>query len=447
MPAQQPQPPTPVVEPPTSNPPIANPPDLEEAILETDWQFAENSSLEWYSNPNVDLPRHGRGGIQVTRPQGGASVPRVEFSPYLAYRLEPYLGTDPDALKRLELMQILIWRTAQEAYLQWTRHLDYDPGQLEVQIGDAPSAGCGHHAAACYVPSLNKVILGTDWITRAYGRIFQGTADKEVIDSVHRELFWVISHEAGHQFHYFNPNGIDQGCGGSSGCHAPYGEGSVIGYDALRGDASRYHVTEEDIRHVPNATWKEDDWDEYDVYVFGDNSSDITAYGVWIDHDFEVTGVTQPGDISQGNLDIVDEISALGYVQGNPSNTLPTGSATYSGTDNFLGVDMGEEYLGTLLRADANLRYTFSSNTMSLHINNFEAHYAKAGPATWHDHDFSNWGDFRYNLQCTSSGCSGDGVQTKWYPDTTTNDPSGWVGGVVDDKVEEYVGSFVAEKN
>ena len=122
-------------------------------------------------------------------------------------------------------------------------------------------------------------------------------------------------------------------------------------------------------------------------------------------------------------------------------------NATYSGTDNFLGVDMGEDYVGSLLRADANLRYTFSSNTMSLHLNNFEAHYAKAGPATWHDHDFSNWGDFRYNLRCTSSGCSGDGVQTKWYPDTTTNDPSGWVGGVVDDQDNSYVGSFVAEKD
>lgn len=122
-------------------------------------------------------------------------------------------------------------------------------------------------------------------------------------------------------------------------------------------------------------------------------------------------------------------------------------NATYSGTDNFLGVDMGEDYVGSLLRADANLRYTFSSNTMSLHLNNFEAHYAKAGPATWHDHDFSNWGDFRYNLQCTSGGCSGDGVQTQWYPDTTANDPSGWVGGVVDDTDNKYVGSFVAEKD
>lgn len=104
-------------------------------------------------------------------------------------------------------------------------------------------------------------------------------------------------------------------------------------------------------------------------------------------------------------------------------------------------------YLGALLRADANLRYTFSSNTMSLHLNNFEAHYAKFGPATWHDHSFSDGGDFRYDLRCTSSGCSGDGVQTQWYPDTTTNDPSGWVGGVVDDSDNSYVGSFVAEKD
>ena len=382
----------------------------------------------------------------MDRPQGGAAVSRVRFSPDLAYFLEPELDYDPAAVKRLEIAQIFIWRTAQAAYLQWTRHLDYDPGQLELQIGqNFTEAGCGHHAIACYDGNLNKVILGGAWIAEAYPRIL--SPDEEVNNSAYRELFFVISHEAGHQFHYSNPNGLTRGCTPPSGCHAPYGEGSVIGYDTLEGGASRYHVVEEDIRHVPNATWKEDDWDEYDVYMFGDNSSDITAYGVWIDHDFEVEGVTQPGEISQGSLTVTDEISALGYVQGTPSNTPPTGSATYSGTDNFLGVDMDEEYLGSLLRADANLRYTFSSNTMSLRINNFEAHYAASGPATWHDHSFTDWGDFRYDLQCTSGGCSGDGVQTQWYPDTTANDPSGWVGGVVNDTDNSYVGSFVAEKD
>lgn len=202
----------------------------------------------------------------------------------------------------------------------------------------------------------------------------------------------------------------------------PIGDGSVIGYDTLVGGRARYYVTPEDISHVPNATWNENPTDTYEVSKTGDPSSDVHVWGVWIFHRLSVTGETDPGYFSGGDLDITDAIGGQGWLCGTPSNTSPTGNATYSGTDNFLGVDMGQDYLGALLRADANLRYSFTSDTMSLHLDNFEAHYGAAGPATWHDHSFSDWGDFRYNLRCTSSGCSGDGVQTKWYSDTTTKD-------------------------
>lgn len=170
----------------------------------------------------------------------------------------------------------------------------------------------------------------------------------------------------------------------------------MIGYDSQPsvGGISRFYVTEEDVRHVPETTWNPETRDEYEVYKFVNLSSGINSWGVWIDHDFEVTGTTAPGDISGGNLDVDDFISATGWIDGTPSNASPTGNATYSGTDNFLGVDMGQDYLGALLRADANLRYYFTSNTMSLHLDNFEAHYSRGGPAAWHDHSFSDWGEF-----------------------------------------------------
>ncbi len=96
-----------------------------------------------------------------------------------------------------------------------------------------------------------------------------------------------------------------------------------------------------------------------------------------------------------------------------------------------------------MLRADANLRYTFGNRpNLNLRLNNFEAHHTSA----WHDINSPAWGDFRYNMACTSGGCSGDGVEAKWYA-SDSGDPSGLVGGVLNDQENKYVGSFLAEKD
>ena len=250
-----------------------------------------------------------------------------------------------------------------------------------------------------------------------------------------------------------NPNRITEGCGPEDRCHAPYGSGSVISYDTLDPNVlrrARYYVTQEDIRHVPNATWNDSNVDRYTVSMSGDPSS-INGWGVWIEHHFEVDGWTAPGRSYGGNLSFVDEISGTGWVRGKPSEGVSlTASATWSGEDNFLGVDMNENYLGALLRADANLRYTFGDRpNLNLRVDNFEAHYASNdGVAMWHDHSFpaDGFGDFTYNMDCTSGGCSGESVEAKWYADDA-GDPSGWVGGVVSDRDNEYAGSFVAGKD
>ena len=245
-----------------------------------------------------------------------------------------------------------------------------------------------------------------------------------------------------------NPAGTTDGCGANSRCHAPYGSGSVIGYDTLAGGSSRYYVTEDDIRHIPNATWRGDDVDYYTVLKSGVSAS-IDSWGIWIDHRFEVSGRTAPGfPPAGGNLSVVDEIAGTGWVHGKPSeNDSLTTTATWSGEDNFLGVDLDPTYLGALLRADANLRYTYGARpNLNLRVNNFEAHYASDGVATWHDHSFDDWGDFTYNMDCTSGGCSGDSAEAKWYP-SDAGDPSGWVGGVVSDQDNAYAGSFVADKD
>ena len=437
-----------------TSPPTDEPTQPRESETQSgDWLVQDNTaSLEYYANPQIDLPRHGRDGLQVERPQGGAAVPHLNFSPLLSDRLEPSWRFDNNALARLNVAGLWLWQLTNQAYLQWTRHLNYDPGSLAVQVGDLGNLTCHGEGIACYDPDSNTVILSQDWIAENYAN-FQRSLATENVDAfrnVRDELFLVLTHEAGHQFGYMNPSGTTDGCGGENNrCHAPYGSGSVIGYDILVGGSSRYHVTEEDIRHIPNAKWKGDNVDYYTVRKPGDSSS-IDSWGVWIDHRFKVDGRTAPGRPYGGNLSIVDEIAGTGWVRGKPSeNVSLTTTADWSGEDNFLGVDLDPTFLGALLRADANLRYTFGNRpNLNLRVNNFEAHYASDGIATWHDHNFldEGWGDFSYNMDCTSGGCSGDSVEAQWYADDA-GDPSGWVGGVVSDQDNAYVGSFVAEKD
>lgn len=119
---------------------------------------------------------------------------------------------------------------------------------------------------ACYVPDENAVVLNDDWIAENYALLQYSvaTANEEAIRAVYEHLFVALTHEAGHQFGYMNPGGTTDGCG-ETRCYAPYGSGSVISHDHLRDRSVRYHVTEDDIRHVPNAAWNSYETDTYTV--------------------------------------------------------------------------------------------------------------------------------------------------------------------------------------
>ena len=391
---------------------------------------------DWVIAPRVDLPENGTDGLSVERPNIGSSFEiNFEIDPALKIRLEgPGWENNPAAIERLEQAERDLWRITQLAYNQWVRHLNYDPEPLLMEVGTPK----GHiDFNAWYNPAEDKVVLSAEWLNSVY----DNTQDRYALKwPAIEELFWVISHEAGHQFKYHHPTGrienddIDH-------YHAPYGSGSVISYDANQGRSVRYNVTEEDIQHIPNAIWN-DTADEYTVSTTS-HSMSIDSYGIWIVHNFHVSGMTDPGYRYGGDLIINDNIQANGWVRGIASeNVTLTGDATYSGQDNFLGVDLDPGFAGALLRADANLTYQFNGNTLNAHINNFEAHYSWVGPAQWHDHT----GDFSYTINCDGGECSNDVVQTNWYANDA-GDPIGFVGGTVSDTANEYVGSFVAEKD
>ena len=91
--------------------------------------------------------------------QGGASFPRLGFSEALRDRLEPYRHVDSAAEAGIDVFALKVWITASQAYLQWTRHLDYDPGDLTLQVGQVGDLTCHNRGLACYNLISNAVVL------------------------------------------------------------------------------------------------------------------------------------------------------------------------------------------------------------------------------------------------------------------------------------------------
>ena len=135
----------------------------------------------------------------------------------------------------------MVWILANQAYMQWTHHLDYDPGSLTLQVGSHGSLTCHNLRIACFVEGRDADVLDDDWIADNYEQIKHSvrTDNPDANWAVYDTLFIVLSHEAGHQFGYRNPSGTTDGYGNVR-CHAPYRSRSVISYDHWEGRSIRY---------------------------------------------------------------------------------------------------------------------------------------------------------------------------------------------------------------
>lgn len=392
------------------------------------------SSIAWYANPQASLPNGSQFGFNVERPHKGRGWVYMNADDVNKHLLEgtQYLKDNTDLSNEELASGLFTWiyrlnEAAYTGYNQWLRHLDYDPGELTIRIG--PTDGIAH-----YDSYNNWVMLDEDWLLEAY--YYYSVGDTEQWNAVLDQLTWVITHEAAHQFGYNNSDGTTDGCE-TTRCHAPYGSGSVVSYDAHLGLSTNYGVTEEDVKHIPNATYNDSPYSDYRV----SKDSPMGEYGVWITHYFEVTGKTIPGATFGGDYAVSDSISSYGFVTDSDlwDDQLPSGSATYSGEDNFVGADMSAHYLGALLRADANLVYQFgstASGNMSLTIDDFEVYNGDI----WRNQS----GSITYRLSCESDGYCG--TEDGYTVDSWFGLDGQYVGGQLEDIDNEYVGAFVAEK-
>ena len=422
---------------------------------------AETTTLEgfrqWEYNayafdPQTNLPFDGTGGMRVIRPPGAQVTINIEYADGIAGRLEgPNWRYSVEAQERLLLAVAFIETAVWTGYKQWARHLD-GTHTVDVLVGYQGIERCSHSAIACYIPALDKVVFGEQWLLENYLSLHVGRAlGIEGIESaVFSGLVFVATHEAAHQFGYQHPRGDSAGCGGEDRCHGPIGSGSVTSYDTLRGGSSRYAPDIGDVRHIDGGVWNPNAVDRYKVSKAPAVPS-IVEFGYWLDHDFVVSGSTAPGQSWGGTFSVLNAVTVEPFITGTPSmNHGLRGNASWNG--DFVGYDLVETEMAALT-ADVALEYSFDTQSMDMAVYDFRSWLG--------DTSTSIGGRYEYALTCTSAICSyekagtpclggtatcgGISVQTRFYPHGS--DPSAYAGGVVNDDAEKYAGAFAATKD
>lgn len=413
------------------------------------WQTESNPEAH---DPMTNLPENGTSGLRVKRALGAKVNVYGEYADLagLVLKAEPILGLDPEnsaAWYRLTRFEELLIRAVRTGYKQWARHLRPQTLNVDLQIGDSVtgSANCGggHSTIGCYIGgTTNKVVITENWIVEQYRKWRTAAAYRrgDIETDVFFDVLHLVTHEAGHQFGYRHPQGTTDGCGDdNTRCHAPYGSGSVLSYDHSFYSPTRYAPTEEDVEHIRGGKWNGDPVDRYTVTKTSAAPS-ITSYGYWLDHEFYVTGWTGFGSVTGGNGFVRNEMMVQPFVNGTPSAAHNLrGNAAWSG--DFVGYDLRPSAMAALT-ADANLTYTFASETMKARFSDF---------MLWQGDDpiSAERGNYTYDMGCDTELCfeyvPGDWlITTEFYRDG--GDPSGYAAGIVNDYKLEYVGAYSARK-
>ena len=247
--------------------------------------------------------------------------------------------------------------------------------------------------------------------------------------------------------------------------------GSVMNKKSDSETSYNFGVIRQDVERIPDGNYNNSYAKQFDIHKtwqrrFWFNNTFTARYGAWLTHEFKIEGVNGESSFKE-----TDMISARPYFQANDhlDDKIPTVSATYSGEDNFLGVDMSAHFLGAVLEADAQVIYNYSpdsplGSSATLTIDNFRVFTGETitgipsiptiDPISELKRDKTNeeifaesWrsrdGSISYTLSCGDGSCNSPDNKTA---ELTFYGGERYAGGTISDRENEYVGGFITER-
>ena len=418
-----------------------------------------------------------------------------------------------------------------KGYLQWIHHLDYKPGHLDVSLddkreynyntknhegggllstisdfvsgrfGDVTGEALGIiidssktlsetlgkaaiDSTIVWNPALSvalsaltesagklvekgtteeRTLFSTIWLDSLYDKYEQGQKE-----DARQELITEATRTGGDEFGFIYPYATSFP---NTPLYHSNNIGSVMNKKSDSETSYNFGVIRQDVERIPDGNYNNSYAKQFDIHKtwqrrFWFNNTFTARYGAWLTHEFKIEGVNGESSFKE-----TDMISARPYFQANDhlDDKIPTVSATYSGEDNFLGVDMSAHFLGAVLEADAQVIYNYSpdsplGSSATLTIDNFRVFTGETitgipsiptiDPISELKRDKTNeeifaesWrsrdGSISYTLSCGDGSCNSPDNKTA---ELTFYGGERYAGGTISDRENEYVGGFITER-
>ena len=306
-----------------------------------------------------------------------------------------------------------------------------------------------------------RTLFSTIWLDKLYAKYKKG--EKE---DVRQELITEATRTGGDEFGFIYPYATSFP---NTPLYHPNNIGSVMNKKSSSETSyNNFGVIRQDVERIPDGNYNNSYAKQFDIHKtwqrrFWFNNTFTARYGAWLTHEFKIEGVNGESSFKE-----TDMISARPYFQANDhlDDKIPTVSATYSGEDNFLGVDMSAHFLGAVLEADAQVIYNYSpdsplGSSATVTIDNFRVFTGetitgipsiptidpisklKRNKDVFAESWRSRNGSISYTLSCGDSSCNSPDNKTA---ELTFYGGERYAGGTISDRENEYVGGFIAER-
>ena len=314
-----------------------------------------------------------------------------------------------------------------------------------------------------------RTLFSTKWLDSLYDKYEQGQKE-----DARQELITEATRTGGDEFGFIYPYATSFP---NTPLYHPNNIGSVMNKKSDSETSYNFGVIRQDVERIPNGNYNNSYAKKFDIHKtwqrrFWFNNTFTARYGAWLTHEFKIEGVNGESSFKE-----TDMISARPYFQANDhlDDKIPTVSATYSGEDNFLGVDMSAHFLGAVLEADAQVIYNYSpdsplGSSATVTIDNFRVFTGETitgipsiptidlisekkrtlplvGGKTNEEIFAESWrsrnGSISYTLSCGDGSCNSPDNKTA---ELTFYGGERYAGGTISDRENEYVGGFITER-